>query len=70
MRERLCLEAPWEEVKERLKEINTNLTDDDLHYEPGNEESLLEHLSGIMHRSKENIRHLIESVSANRGKAS
>jgi len=69
MRE-LHLEAPWEEVKERLKEINTNLTDDDLDYAPGEEEKLLEHLSGILHRSKENIRELIESISANRGKAS
>jgi hypothetical protein len=70
MGESLHLEAPWDEVKERLKEINTNLTDDDLNYNPGDEERLLDHLASILHRSRESVRHLIESVSANRGKAS
>jgi len=70
MHEHLHLEAPWSEVKERLKEINTDLTDEDLQYKPGEEDALLERLSAIMHRPKENIRELIESVSANKGKAS
>ena len=66
----LHLEAPWEEVKERLKEVNTDLTDEDLRYEPGREKILLEKLSRKMHRSEEEIRKWIESVSANKGKAS
>ena len=70
MHEHLHLEAPWAEVKERLKEINTDLTDEDLQYKPGEEDALLERLSAIMHRPKESIRELIESVSANKGKAS
>ncbi len=34
----LKLEAPWEEVKEKLKEVNTDLTDNDLRYQQGQEE--------------------------------
>ncbi|MEI9956189.1 MAG: hypothetical protein WDM90_07785 [Ferruginibacter sp.] len=30
----LHLEAPWKHVKELLKEVNGELTDDDLLYEP------------------------------------
>lgn len=66
----LKLEAPWDEVKEKLKEINTNLTDEDLAYQPGQERILLERLSRKMNRGEEDIRKWIESVSANKGKAS
>jgi hypothetical protein len=31
----LKLEAPWDEVKEMLEEIDVNLTDEDLRYEKG-----------------------------------
>lgn len=64
------LQAPWTEVKEKLKEINTNLTDEDLVYEKGGEEQLLKRLSGKMKKEPEAIKDLIESVSANKGKAS
>ena len=37
----LKLETPWEEVKERLKANDINLTDEDLDYDPGQEEELL-----------------------------
>ena len=66
----LKLEAPWDEVKEKLKEVNTSLTDEDLAYQPGQEKVLLERLSGKMNRGEEDIRKWIESVSANKGKAS
>ena len=36
----LKLEAPWDEVKEMLEEINVNLTDEDLRYEKGKEKDL------------------------------
>ena len=32
---KINLEAPWEVVKERMKESNIDLTDADLEYEPG-----------------------------------
>jgi len=64
------LEQPWEVVKEHLKENNINLTDEDLEYQPGQEEQLLEHLEKKMHLGKERIKELIESISSNKGRAS
>ena len=63
----LKLESPWSEVKEYIKEVNVALTDDDLQYEPGQEDQLLERLSGKMGKSKEDVRAWIESVSYNKG---
>ena len=42
--ERLKLAGSWEEVREKLKETNIDLTDEDLAYEPGKEDELLERL--------------------------
>ena len=70
MQHTLQLEAPWETVKEKLKEINIDLSDEDLQYTPGNEQSLLERLAKKMNRDTGEIKAWIESVSANKGKAS
>ncbi len=66
----LKLQKPWERVKETLKEINIDLTDEDLDYEPGEEDQLLERLEKKLKKSKTEIKALIESISANKGKAS
>ena len=66
----LQLEAPWEQVKEMLKEVNPELTDEDLGYDTRQTNTLLERLSKKMNRSPEEIRTWIESVSHNKGKAS
>jgi uncharacterized protein YjbJ (UPF0337 family) len=66
---KLKIEAPWHEVKEKLKENDHRLTDDDLVYEKGKEDELLERLSRKLQRSKEEARILIESISGNSGKA-
>ncbi len=66
----LKLESPWEEVKERLKEVQLELTDDDLEYEPGQEKELLERLAKIMNRDIAAIKAWIESVSYTGGIAS
>jgi uncharacterized protein YjbJ (UPF0337 family) len=66
----LKLEAPWEEVKEKLKENDITLTDEDLDYEPGHEKELLGHLSKKLGKSPAAVKAYIESISANRGKAS
>jgi len=66
----LNLHAPWEEVKERMKENNIHLTDEDLLYEPGQEEALLSRLEKKMKRSKQQVKDLIESISANESRAS
>ena len=60
----------WKETKEKLKEANTNLTDEDLEYEEGNEDALLERLSAKMGRTKEEIKGWVESVAFTKGKAS
>jgi hypothetical protein len=70
MKSSLKLQAPWEEVKEKLKEINIELTDDDLKYEPGNEEALLQRLSKKLKKDPAHVKALIESVSSTKGIAS
>ncbi len=66
----LKLESPWAEVKEKLKEIDHSITDDDLEYIPGEESELLERLSKRLGRSTDQVKTWIESVSFNKGKAS
>lgn len=65
----LKLEAPWEEVKGMLQEINTNLTDEDLDYKEGKEKELLERLAAKMNKSLPDVKAWIESVSHNKGLA-
>ena len=64
---RFKLDAPWHEVKELIKEANIDLTDEDLEYEPGREEELLERLEVKLGKNKQQIKALIESISSNRG---
>lgn len=68
-RSELKLEAPWNEVKEMLKEINMDLTDEDLYYERGNENEMLERVSRKLNKSVPEVKSWIESVSHNRGLA-
>jgi len=65
----LRLEAPWDEVKEMLKEANMDLTDEDLVYQPGQEKELLENLSKKMNKDIFAVKAWIESVSSNKGLA-
>lgn len=66
---KLHLHAPWDEVKEKLKENDYRITDEDLEYKEGKEDILLEKLANKLHRTKEEVRVLIESISSNKGKA-
>ena len=66
----LKLHSSWENVKEKLKENDITLTDEDLEYTPGHEDELLERLSNKLRKDKQAIKDYIESVSANKGKAS
>lgn len=65
----LRFNTSWEEVKEKIKEANVHLTDEDLAYQPGKEDELLNRLQKKMNKSKEEIRKWIESVAANEGMA-
>jgi hypothetical protein len=61
----LRLTVPWETVKERMKENDINLTDEDLEYIPGKEEELLQRLGKITNRSHDQMVAYIESISSN-----
>ena len=64
------LERPWDNVKEMLKENDHELTEEDLYYVTWKEDALLERLAKKKNRTKEEIKMLIESISANDGIAS
>ena len=59
------LQAPWETVKERMKENDVNLTDEDLEYIPGKEEELIKRLEKVMNRSRAQVIAYIESIASN-----
>jgi len=59
------LQAPWETVKERMKENDINLTDEDLEYIPGKEEELIQRLEKVMNRSRAQVIAYIESIASN-----
>jgi len=63
--EKLNLRSDWSQVKERLKENDISLTDEDLEYTPGEEDQLLERLSAKMNKSKKDVKEYVESISAN-----
>lgn len=65
----LNLKAPWAEVKEKLKENDISLTDEDLRFEKGRESDLLTHLAGKMKKSVDEVRAYIESISENTAKS-
>jgi len=62
---KLRLQAPWEIVKERMKENDINLTDEDLEYIPGKEEELIKRLEKVMKRSRAQVIAYIESIASN-----
>ncbi len=52
--------SSWDEVKEKIKETNPEITDADL----TNEEEVLEKLSQKLHKSADEVKAWIESISA------
>jgi hypothetical protein len=62
---KLRLQAPWQTVKERMKENDINLTDEDLEYIPGKEEELIQRLEKVMNRSRAQVIAYIESIASN-----
>lgn len=62
---KLKLRSPWEEVKEKMKENDHTLTDDDLAYSAGHEEELIDRLEKVMGKPRDQIIAYIESISAN-----
>lgn len=66
---KLKLENSWEQVKERLKENNIQLTDEDLHYTPGHDQELIDRLAKILGKDPRSVKEYVESISANEDKA-
>jgi hypothetical protein len=60
------LNSPWEDVKEKIKETNPEISDLDLVINHGNEDELFETLSKKLNKSKEEVKAWIESVAANK----
>lgn len=67
---KLNLDSPWEEVKEKLKEANSQLTDEELDYQPGQEKELLERISMVIGKDIDWVKAWVESVSYTKGIAS
>ena len=63
------LNSSWDEVKEKIKETNPEITDSDLVLDHGNEEEVFEKLSKKLHKSVEEVKVWIESVSATKSVA-
>lgn len=66
---KLNLEAPWEQVKELIKEHEMELTDEDLQYQPEKEDELYKRLQKKLKKSPQEIKAWIESISHNTGRA-
>ena len=64
--EKLNLHSSWDEVKEKIKEINLGITDSDLDLNDGDENEVIERLSKKLHKSAEEVKAWIESVSENK----
>ena len=60
------LNSSWDDVKEKIKELNPEITDSDLVLDHGNEEVLFETLSKKLNKSKVDVKAWIESVSYNK----
>ena len=58
------LKSSWEELKEKLKETNVDLTDSDLDLMEGNEQEFLTRISRKVNKTPEEVKALIESISA------
>lgn len=66
----LHLNKPWEAVKEKLKEQNIELTDEDLELRQGGEQELIDRLADKLRKDPSAVKAWIESISFNTGKAS
>jgi hypothetical protein len=59
----LKLNSSWDDVKEKIKETNPEITDSDLLLDHGNEEKVFENLSTKLQMSIDEVKAWIESVS-------
>jgi hypothetical protein len=60
------LNSSWDEVKEKIKETNPDISDSDLILDHGNEEAVFDTLSKKLHKSVPETKEWVKSVSANK----
>ena len=60
------LNSSWDEVKEKIKETNPDISDSDLILDHGNEEAVFNTLSKKLHKSVTETKEWVKSVSANK----
>lgn len=60
----LNLKSTWEELKDKLKETNIDLTDADLDLKEGDENEFLTRISHKLNKTPEEVKALIESIAA------
>lgn len=66
---KLQLNRPWPEVRDKLLEAEPMLTEEDLAFEDGNSNALLERLAARLGRSVEHVKGWVESVAFTDGQA-
>jgi uncharacterized protein YjbJ (UPF0337 family) len=69
MEKTLHFRSSWESLKEKIKETNTSITDQDLEYSPGKEDELFARLATLLHMDKEQVRGWLESLDVNKAMA-
>jgi uncharacterized protein YjbJ (UPF0337 family) len=69
MKTALHFHSSWESLKEKIKETNTSLTDEDLQYSPGKEEELCGRLADKLHMNKDEVTGWLESLDSNKAMA-
>jgi hypothetical protein len=66
MEKYLNLNSSWDEVKEKIKETNSEISDSDLVLNHGNDEEIFETLSKKLHKSNREVKDWIKSISTNK----
>ena len=64
MEKLINLEGSWHELMERVKEFNPMITDADLTFMEGREDELFEKLALKLHKSKKEMKEVVESIPA------
>jgi uncharacterized coiled-coil DUF342 family protein len=60
------LNSSWDEVKEKIKETNPDISDSDLILDHGNEEAIFKTLSNKLNKSETEVKEWVKSVSSNK----
>jgi hypothetical protein len=57
-------QAAWNAVKDKIKEVESSVTDSDLAFFPGEEDELYDHLARKLRKNKNDIKAWIESLES------